>query len=179
MRVNLAKEYDLLKRVLLAKTAIALLVDAIDWEDAIRQAGQVLVNNENVESSYVEAMLNNIHNLGPYIFIAPNVAMPHARPEDGVNKEGISVVTLLEAIEFGSDQPFKIVICLAAVDQNLHIDILQKISEVIADEALVETLLTTDSIDDVYNNLIGRRLRMKIFSMRYGVWFIYDVENDA
>ena len=147
-----------MKRVLLAKTAIALQVDVKDWEDAIRQAGQLLVENGNVESSYVAAMINNIHTLGPYILIAPNVAMPHARPEDGVKKEGISVVTLTEAIEFGPDQPFKIIICLAAVDQNLHIDILQKISEVIADESLVETLLTTESIDDVYYMFNGEEV---------------------
>ena len=144
-----------MKRVLLAKTAIALHVKAKDWEDAIRQAGQLLVENGNIEASYIVAMINNIHKLGPYILIAPNVAMPHARPEDGVKKEGISVVTLAEAVEFGPGQPFKIVICLAAVDQNLHIDILQKISEVIADEALVEILLTTDSIDDVYTMFNG------------------------
>ena len=145
-----------MKRVLLARTAVALQVDAKHGEDAIRQAGQLLVENGNVESSYVAAMINNIHTLGPYILIAPNVAMPHARPEDGVKKEGISVVTLTEAIEFSPDQPFKIIICLAAVDQNLHIDILQKISEVIADESLVETLLTTESIDDVYYMFNGQ-----------------------
>ena len=147
-----------MKRVRLAKTAIALQVEAKDWEEAIRHAGQLLMENGNIEASYVGAMINNINKLGPYILIAPNVAMPHARPEDGVKKEGISVVTLANAVEFGPDQPFKIVICLAAVDQNLHIDILQKISEVIADEVLVETLLTTNSIDGVYNMFNGEEV---------------------
>ena len=140
-----------MNRELLAKEAIAIQVEVKTWEEAIRRAGKLLENTGKIETSYIEAMIKNIHKLGPYILIAPNVALPHSRPEDGVKEEGISVVTLKNAVEFNPLKPFKIVICLAAVDKNLHIDILQKISEVIADESLVETLLTTDSIDVVYN----------------------------
>lgn len=139
-----------MNRELLAKEAIALHVEAKDWEEAIRQAGQLLVNTGKIDLSYIEATIKNIHELGPYILIAPNVALPHSRPEDGVKEEGISVMTLKKAVEFDSEKPFRIVICLAAVNQNLHIDMLQKIAEVIADESLVETLLTTNSIDEVY-----------------------------
>ena len=140
---------------LLAKEAIALHQDANSWEDAIKKSGQLLINTGKIKESYIDATIRNIRELGPYILIAPNVALPHSRPEDGVIEQGISVLTLKNPVEFDPEKPFQIVICLAAVDQNLHIDMLQKISEVIADETLVNTLLTTDSVEVVYNMFNG------------------------
>lgn len=140
---------------LLVKEAIALHQDANSWEDAIKKSGQLLINTGKIKESYIDATIRNIRELGPYILIAPNVALPHSRPEDGVIEQGISVLTLKNPVEFDPEKPFQIVICLAAVDQNLHIDMLQKISEVIADETLVNTLLTTDSVDVVYNMFNG------------------------
>ena len=144
-----------MKREILAKEAIALQVEAVDWEDAIRQAGQLLLNIEKIESPYIEATILNIRELGPYILIAPNIALPHARPEDGVIEEGISVLTLKHAVAFDQNRPFKMVICLAAVDQNLHIDMLQKIAEILGNESLVHHLLTTNSVEEVYNLFNG------------------------
>ena len=144
-----------MQREILAEEAIALQVEAKNWEDAIRQAGQLLLNIGKIESPYIEAIIRNIHELGPYILIAPNVALPHARPEDGVIEEGISVLTLSHPVAFDENRSFQIVLCLAAVDHNLHIDMLQKIAEILGNEKLVERLLTTKSIEDVYTMFNG------------------------
>lgn len=144
-----------MSREVLAKEAIALQVGADNWEDAIRKAGDLLIKTGKIEASYIEATIRNIHDLGPYILIAPNVALPHSRPEDGVKEEGIAVMTLKEPVEFDSEKPFSVIICLAAVDQNSHIDMLQKISEVIADESKVSQLMKTDSVQEVYNLFNG------------------------
>ena len=69
---------------ILEEQAIQVDVTAIDWEDAVRICGEILVKTGKVEAVYVEAMIRHINVLGPYILIAPCVAMPHARPEDGV-----------------------------------------------------------------------------------------------
>lgn len=34
-------------------------------------------------------MIENIKKMGFYIILTDNVAMPHARPEQGVNKNGV------------------------------------------------------------------------------------------
>ncbi|MCH7321392.1 PTS sugar transporter subunit IIA [Solibacillus sp. MA9] len=144
-----------MQRELLEKDAILLQQDAASWEDAIKKAGQLLIDTGKIQESYIEATIRNIHELGPYILIAPNVALPHSRPEDGVLEQGISVLTLRKSVEFDSEKPFKLVICLAAVDENLHIEMLQKIAEVIADEALVNKLLSSTSVDEVYKMFNG------------------------
>lgn len=129
-----------MNRRILEEQAIRLDVTAKDWEDAVRICGDILVKMGKVEAAYVDAMIRHVNELGPYILIAPGVAMPHARPEDGVVQEGISVVVLKEEVAFEPGKEFKVLIGLAALDSTSHIDILQKIAEVISDKESMERL---------------------------------------
>ena len=53
-----------------------------------------MVKNGTIEERYIDGMIETVKNLGPYIVIAPGVALPHARPEDGVIEPSMSLVTL-------------------------------------------------------------------------------------
>ena len=138
-----------MNRKILDKQAILLNITATDWENAVRICGDLLVQTGKVETTYVEAMIRNIHELGPYILIAPSVAMPHARPEDGVIQEGISVVVLKEEIAFENGKKFKVLIGLAALNSKSHIDILQTIAEVISQEKSIERLKNATRYDEI------------------------------
>lgn len=94
-------------------------------------------------------MIRNIHELGPYILIAPGVVMPHARPEDGVILEGISVVVLKEEVAFEPGKEFKVLIGLAALNSESHIDILQKVAEVISKEDSMERLKNATDHEEI------------------------------
>lgn len=138
-----------MNRKLLEEKGILLDVIAKDWQVAIRICGEILVKTGKVEASYVDAMISNIHELGPYILIAPGVAMPHARPEDGVIKEGISVVVLKEEVAFAPGREFKVLIGLAALNSESHIYILQKIAEVISEADTLERLKNATENDEI------------------------------
>ncbi|MCZ8531940.1 PTS sugar transporter subunit IIA [Psychrobacillus psychrodurans] len=138
-----------MNRKLLEEKGIILDVIAKDWQVAIRICGEILVKTGKVEASYVDAMISNIHELGPYILIAPGVAMPHARPEDGVIKEGISVVVLKEEVAFAPGREFKVLIGLAALNSESHIYILQKIAEVISEADTLERLKDATENDEI------------------------------
>jgi len=144
------KGEKILKRRILEKQAVLLDVHAKDWEDAVRICGDLLVQTGKVEATYVEAMIGNIHDLGPYILIAPGVAMPHARPEDGVLQEGISVVVLEEEIAFDNGKEFKVLIGLAALNSKSHIDILQKIAEVISQPESMDRLKNAAGYEEIF-----------------------------
>ena len=47
-----------------------------------------------VEPRYYQAILDGVAQHGPYFVIAPGLAMPHGRPEEGVKKTGFALVTL-------------------------------------------------------------------------------------
>lgn len=57
-------------------------------------------------------MIRAVNDYGPYIVIGKHMALAHARPEDGVNKLGVSVATIEQPIDFGNPEmdPVKIIL---------------------------------------------------------------------
>src|SRR5699024_7003333 len=79
---------------LINKNTIQLKANVSDWEHAVITGGQLLVRENIVSEEYVKAMVKSVKDSGPYIVIAKNVALPHARPEEGAKEIGISILTL-------------------------------------------------------------------------------------
>ncbi len=73
---------------------IQLQVPVDGWKDAIIKAAQPLIDEDFIKQSYVQAMIDSVTKYGPYIVIGPSIALAHARPEDGANKLGVSIMTL-------------------------------------------------------------------------------------
>jgi len=72
---------------------ILLQQEVSTWEESIIRVSEPLVKEQVIESRYIDAMINSVKEFGPYIVIGKHIALAHARPEDGVNKLGISVAT--------------------------------------------------------------------------------------
>lgn len=127
---------------------IRLDVEAADWEAAVRAAGQVLVDAGAAEPGYVDAMVNGVREVGPYIVIAPGVALPHARPEDGVRRLAISMVQLRDPVAFGheTNDPVSLVFALAAVDVDSHLKALSQLSQVISNPDNVARLRSAQDV---------------------------------
>lgn len=117
-----------------------------DAEHAIRLAGRLLVDGGLATEKYVEAMVTAYRELGPYIVLAPKIAMPHARPEHGALSEGIAVLRLASPLRFGhpENDPVSVVIPLVGVDADAHIAVLRKLSTVLIDPAAVATILESE-----------------------------------
>ncbi|EAF6004261.1 PTS sugar transporter subunit IIA [Listeria monocytogenes] len=118
--------------------------------DAIRAAGNLLVKTESALSRYVDAMVAGYEKLGPYIVLAPHIAIPHARPEHGVKKQCMSIVRLKKPIKFGhpTNDDVSLVIAIGGVDTNFHIKMLQALSELLTDEDKLKILKTsTDKLE--------------------------------
>lgn len=127
---------------LLKENTIQLNVDAKDWCDAITKGGQLLYEDGCIEKCYIEAMIKAMKELGPYIVIAPGIAMPHARPESGTKKVGMSLITLNKGVNFGNNEndPVSIVLCLCAIDHSTHLKALSEIAGLLEDPKNVELI---------------------------------------
>lgn len=117
----------------LSTRAVAVKSRVSGWREAVRLAGNLLVRVGAVEPGYVRRMIQNIEELGPYVVLGRGVALPHARPEDGVKRVALSVVTLQRPILFPGreDSPVDVVIGLAAVDNTSHITVMQRLAEML------------------------------------------------
>ncbi|MEM4762185.1 MAG: PTS sugar transporter subunit IIA [Thermofilum sp.] len=139
-----------------------VLVGAVaeNWEEAVRLAGKLLAADGTVEERYVEAMVQVTRELGPYAVIAPGVALPHARPEDGAKEVGLSIVTLREGVNFGSpNDPVYIVIGFSAKDRKSHLRVLQELADLLSREGVVEALRSVKSREELLSLLRSRLQR--------------------
>ena len=74
----------MLKESLIENNSIKLNQTAANWEEAIKIGTDLLVASGAIEPRYYENIVSKIKEMGPYIVLAPGLAMPHARPEEGV-----------------------------------------------------------------------------------------------
>lgn len=102
--------------------SIRLQAEANTWQEAVKLGVDLLVEAEVVEPRYFQAILDGVERFGPYFVIAPGLAMPHGRPEEGVKKNGFALVTLKTPMVFNHEDndPVDILITLAAVDARTH-----------------------------------------------------------
>jgi len=124
---------------------------AADWKDAIRISVKPLEERGFVEPEYKEAIIANVEALGAYIVIAPHVALPHARPEQGVIKSQLAVTLFRKGVKFeNKETPVKLFIVLAAENNDSHLETLVMLSEILKDEGNVEKMISADSAKSLY-----------------------------
>lgn len=132
---------------LLSESAIWINVPAEDWRAAIRACGEALVATDVVAPSYIDQMIGVVEELGPYIVIAPGIALAHARPSPAVHRAGLSLVLLAQPVPFGhaENDPVRLVIGLAAPDHQSHIQALATLAELLSNEDCRSQLLNADA----------------------------------
>lgn len=134
---------------LITRDTVLLRKRATSWEEAIRLAAQPLLHSGAIEERYVDAMVASIQELGPYVVITPHVAIPHARPEQGVNQLAMSFCQLAEPVSFPQNKPVRLLFVLAAVDNESHLKALAQLSELLAREEEIRALMDAETVDAV------------------------------
>ena len=136
---------------LLSEDNVSFHYPAETWEDVIRHGGQLMVDAGFTEPTYTEAMIDVVRDMGPYIVLAPGLAMPHARPEMGAKQVGTALVTLEKPIDFGSPEndPVSVAVFLCAPNKEEHIQLLTDIATLFEDEEVLDAAVNFDSIEDV------------------------------
>lgn len=135
---------------------VATDVHAADWRAAVRAAGKLLEAGGAVEARYTEAMLRAAEELGPYIVIAPGLALPHARPEDGVRRACMAVITLDSPVTFGSPEndPVRVVVALGAADADGHVQALAQLMAALENPEDMDALLRARTCEDILRVLL-------------------------
>jgi PTS system ascorbate-specific IIA component len=135
----------------LSAPAIALNVVAGDREAAVRLSGELLAAGGRVDPAYTDQMVAALEEFGPYIVLAPGVALAHARPSSAVHDVAFSVLTLDPPVPFGhaENDPVRLVIGMAAPDDESHMEALRQLAELLGDDARRERLVAATTAQEV------------------------------
>jgi mannitol operon transcriptional antiterminator len=136
---------------MLTEETIALGLAVADWQEAVRASGNLLVRAGRAEPSYVDGMIRMVQEIGPYIVIAPGVALPHARPEDGVKEACMSLVTLSPPVPFGNEynDPVELVVAFGSPDSKGHMEALAELARLLENETALNALKKAASPRDI------------------------------
>jgi len=135
----------------LTPDAIELRAHAADWRAAVAIAGEVLARTGAATPAYSAEMVRMIEEHGPYVVIAPGLALAHARPGPEVLADGLAIVTLDEPVNFGHphNDPVTVVLGLAIASAGEHLAAVAALANVFNDSSAITDLAAAETADDV------------------------------
>lgn len=137
---------------ILSRERIQLNAVAVDRTDAIRKAGELLVNSGCVLPDYVEGMLKRETTMSTCL--GGGVAIPHGMYEnkEHVLQTGISVLQVPAGVEWDPDEIVYLVIGIASSSDE-HVGILASLADVVDDENNLKELIGATSPDVILKYL--------------------------
>ncbi len=136
---------------------IHLNLSAENKEQAIRFAGEKLVEGGYVEPDYINAMLEREKLTSTYL--GESIAVPHGTIEakEGVLKTGIVICQYPAGVQFGEepDEIARLVIGIAA-QNNEHIAVITRITSALNEDGVIEQLCYTQSVQEVLDILAAQ-----------------------
>ena len=138
---------------MLSPNLIYLRHKARNWQEAVAKAAQLLVDEGYVDPSYFMQLIV-ADNVSRFV-IMPQVALPHAAPDFGVKRYGLSVVTLENPVSFGEtpNNQVSLILCLAAKKERQHLGAMKELIELLQDPYFVQSLANYDSREQLYTAL--------------------------
>ena len=139
-----------LKTEFIENNSIRLGLTAKDWQEAVKLSVDPLIESGAVLPEYYDAIIASTKEHGPYYILTPGMAMPHARPEAGVQRDAFSLITLTEPVTFTDGKEVSVLLTLAATSSAIHASV--AIPQIIAlfelDNA-IDRLLACKTPEDV------------------------------
>ena len=85
------------------------------------------------------------------MYLAPKIAMPHARPEDGVNEASLQVTVFKKGVDLGSEDNGDVYfsITLAAMDSDSHIQTIMALSELFQNSNDIDSIISAQTKDEI------------------------------
>lgn len=138
---------------LLTKDTIQLANFVNTWQEAIHLAASPLLKQNKIEERYIEAMIHSIEKHGPYVVITPKVAIPHARPTEGVNALAMSLLSLHKPILFGPKKPVFLIIVIAATDHSSHLQAFVDLTKILQKPNQIDSIIACQHKEDIMKEI--------------------------
>jgi PTS system mannitol-specific IIA component len=133
---------------ILSREKVKLNAQAKDKFEAIRIAGQLLVDAGHADRKYIDKMIEREQELSTYM--GCGLAIPHGTGDSKglINSTGMSIVRLAEGVDFGEGELTYLLVGIASSGDD-HLGILTNVATVCADDDNLESILKADTADEI------------------------------
>lgn len=119
-------QYGVGLKDLLTEESIVYYPGKVSWRKVITDLGERLYKNEIITNEYIETILEQMPTIPSYILLGNKIALPHASPEFGAKKLGISIAVLDHGIATDVGE-IKTIVLLSSIDKEEHINVLYEL----------------------------------------------------
>ena len=137
---------------LLAAKYIQVIDRAATWQEATKTASLPLLEDGLITQTYVQNMIQNVLDNGPYMVLTDYFALMHAKAGEGVVEQAMSLLVSKNPVDM-EGKPIKIFFVLAAKDAKSHLSALAQIMEVFMEEDIRERIMqgNKETIINIFN----------------------------
>lgn len=135
---------------ILTKDKIKIVDSVSDWKEAVNISVDLLEKDGIVPNDYKTKVIESVNELGPYIFIAPGIAMPHVQ-YFGETDIGISLLRLNKEIEYDDENSADLFFAFSAKDSQSHIKMIQELGTFLFDDKNIEALRNKNTPEEIYD----------------------------
>lgn len=136
---------------------VQILQSVKDWEQSVHVAVQPLVDGGYAEARYIDGIIANAKELGPYFVLCPDLALLHARPEQGALKQQLAVTVLREPVRFKEEGPdVRLLVTLVATDSDSHINVMRQLAMMFGDPANIAKVVEATSEQEIYDLFLAQ-----------------------
>ena len=136
---------------LLDKRSISLDAVCASKSDALDQAVALMVKSGKINDEEAYRKQVYLREEESTTGIGEGIAIPHGKC-DAVSKPGLAAMVIKDGVDFDSldDEPVNLLFLIAApnTEDNIHLDVLSKLSMLLMDENFVEKLKNASSVDE-------------------------------
>ena len=141
---------------IISSDKVQVLEQVESWREAINIAASPLQEQGYFQQAYIDDMIHSVEKLGPYIVIAPEIAIAHARPNNNVKKIGLSLLKLNQHINFSEEGHYaSLVFVLSAIDNEGHLEVLSSLATTLGNQQTVKNLLNAQTSSEIINIFKG------------------------
>jgi PTS system mannitol-specific IIA component len=121
-----------------------------DKFEAIRIAGQLLVDAGHVSAAYIDKMLEREQTLSTYM--GNGLAIPHGTQDSKslIVSTGLSIVQIPDGVDFGEGEKANLVIGIAAAG-NDHLDILTNVAMICSEDENMDQIMKAATSEEMVN----------------------------
>lgn len=132
------------------KNYINLNIESQNWKEAIEKSAKPLLKDGIITEKYIESMIDNVEKYGAYIVVDEGIAIPHAKAENNVLEDGMTITTIKKGIDIIDEKDVKLLITIGIKDKKNHIAIITEIMKLIENKSIIEKILKAESVEEVY-----------------------------
>lgn len=136
---------DYLKPDFIRKTS-----EKLTWQQAVKFACHPLLENQMITELFIQDCLDQIEEQGYAGYLGSQTCIPHTAPQNGVLKDGISLLIAAEPIAFPNGKKIHFIYPLSFYDLTKHLKAVNQLADISNDSTFLNRLKESSDTKTAY-----------------------------